>query len=208
MNDPVAVLDQNLVETLKNDSNDLVAESTAMQIIDTATAEAASALMHDIKAMKSSVGATFDPVCDSTHKAWKAAVAARNKHLEPLEQAETVLRRKMSVYQLRVEEERQAEIRAAQAKAVAEAEKAAAADPVAAFEPPTQVVVAAPPPAPKISGISTRKDWDFEVQDITKLPAQYLLADEKKIRKVVQALGDQANIAGVRVFQKVVTIVR
>lgn len=208
MNDPAAALDEGLVEALATDTKDIVAESGALQIDDTATAEAASALMHDIKGMKEEVKKTFDPVCDTAHRAWKAAVAARSKHLEPLEQAETVLRRKMSVFQLRLEEERQAEIREAQAKAVAEAEKAAAADPVAAFEPPAPVVVAAPPPAPKISGISTRKDWDFEVQDITKLPAQYLLADEKKIRKVVQALGDQANIAGVRVFQKVVTIVR
>lgn len=206
--DPIATLDETAVDKLSLESCDLLTESTALKVVDRAAAEAASALLQSIKTLKTSVGQTFDPVCDAAHKSWKAAVAARNKHLEPLEQAEKVLRNKMSVFQLRMEEERQAEIRAAQAAAEAEAKQAAAADPVAAFEPAAPVVVAAPPPVQKIAGISTRKDWDFEVTDITKLPVQYLLADEKKIRKVVQALGDQANIAGVRVFQKVVTIVR
>jgi hypothetical protein len=60
----------------------------------------------------------------------------------------------------------------------------------------------------KLSGISERMDWDFEVIDPASIPREYLVVDESKIRRVVKALGAASNIAGVRVFQKPVVSVR
>jgi len=54
--------------------------------------------------------------------------------------------------------------------------------------------------APAVSGLSKRKGWGFEIQDESKIPREYLSVDETKIRRVVNALGPQANIPGVRVF--------
>lgn len=75
----------------------------------------------------------------------------------------------------------------------------------AAMVPAAPVVTAAPV---KAQGVSTRKVWDFEVVDVAKLPAKFLIADEKKIRKVVGALGADTEIPGVRVFEREVTAVR
>jgi tyrosyl-tRNA synthetase len=54
----------------------------------------------------------------------------------------------------------------------------------------------------KVKGESTRKVWKFEITDEKQIPREYLSVDEVKIRKVVQALKDDTNIAGVRVYQE------
>ena len=56
----------------------------------------------------------------------------------------------------------------------------------------------------KVAGITHRVNWDFEIIDADKIPRAYLIPDEKKIRKLVKAVGaDAANIVtGIRVFDK------
>lgn len=54
--------------------------------------------------------------------------------------------------------------------------------------------------APKVAGISTKKVYKFEIVDKSKVPDEYKIIDEKRIRGVVNALKDDANIPGVRVY--------
>lgn len=54
--------------------------------------------------------------------------------------------------------------------------------------------------APKVKGVSTKRVWKFEIVDKTKVPEQYKTIDEKKIRGVVTALKEDADIPGVRVY--------
>jgi len=90
---------------------------------------------------------------------------------------------------------RQAEEEAASRKAAAEAEIAAmkAAPVEVAPTPPPREVAAA-------EGMTARTDWNFEIVDASKLPREYTMPDEVRIRKVVKALKGDANIPGVRVF--------
>lgn len=56
---------------------------------------------------------------------------------------------------------------------------------------------------PKVTGISSREVWKFEIVDPSKINPQFLMPDEKKIGAQVRALkGDAASIigAGVRVY--------
>lgn len=53
---------------------------------------------------------------------------------------------------------------------------------------------------PKVSGITSREVWKFDVTDPSLVPREYLSVDETKIRKVVQALKGDTKIAGVRVY--------
>lgn len=53
---------------------------------------------------------------------------------------------------------------------------------------------------PKVAGVSSREVWNFEVTDPAQVPREYLMVDESKIRKVVQALKGDTVIAGVRVW--------
>lgn len=54
--------------------------------------------------------------------------------------------------------------------------------------------------APKVQGVLTRSVWKFEVTDPALLPREFLLVDESKIRKIVNALQGDTNIPGVRVY--------
>jgi hypothetical protein len=52
----------------------------------------------------------------------------------------------------------------------------------------------------KVKGV--RKTWDFEVLDASKVPAEFLMVDEVKLRKAVLAADGKIEVPGVRVFQK------
>lgn len=56
----------------------------------------------------------------------------------------------------------------------------------------------------KNENVSHRIDFDFEVTDFTILPNEYKCVDEKKLRRVVKAMGADCKIAGVRVLSKTI----
>ena len=94
----------------------------------------------------------------------------------------------------------QAAERAAAAEAEAQAKAAAAAAmPVA---PVVHVE------APAAAGTSTRRTYTYEITDAALLPREYLMPDETRIGKVVRALGESANIPGVRVIVRETMAVR
>lgn len=55
---------------------------------------------------------------------------------------------------------------------------------------------------PKIEGLSSRDDWDFEVIDASKLPRHLLVPDLVAIRAEVKAKKREDAIPGVRAFVK------
>jgi hypothetical protein len=93
---------------------------------------------------------------------------------------------------------------AAKLAARADATEAKAADKVEALEVRAASVVApvVSREPPKVAGVSFREVWKFEVTDPTLVPRQYLVVDETKVRKVVQALKADAGIPGVRVWSE------
>lgn len=63
---------------------------------------------------------------------------------------------------------------------------------------PTPIVNREPP---KVAGLSTRENWSFRIVDPSKLPREYLMADEAAIRGVVKAMKGRTNIPGVEVYR-------
>lgn len=61
---------------------------------------------------------------------------------------------------------------------------------------PVVVQTAAP------AGIVTAKVWTFEIVDPTRVPRDYMMVDEQRIRTAVLALKENCKIPGVRVYQK------
>lgn len=86
------------------------------------------------------------------------------------------------------------------ARAVATEEKAAAKADDLALRAATTVAPVIVRDPPKVAGVSTREVWKFEITDPAAIPREYLVVDEARIRKVVQALKGDAKIAGVRVY--------
>jgi len=60
--------------------------------------------------------------------------------------------------------------------------------------------VAAPAPSVKVQGASIRENWQFEIEDVTRIPRLYMTPDLVKIGKLVKALKGETNIDGVRVY--------
>jgi len=132
---------------------------------------------------------------------------------EPMEKAKQVGRGKLASYlqeqeRIRVEAEREAR-RAAEAEALrvaAEREKegdqAGADQALEAGVAVERAVVVAPAPVRGTFGGSAglRKTWTYETVDLTKVPREYLMLDERKVKDAIAA--GVRTIDGLTILQK------
>lgn len=133
---------------------------------------------------------------------------------EKLTRAESGIKRAMIGYsqeqeRVRQEEQRRADeaARKEQAKLAEQARKAEAAGKVerAAQLEERAATVVAPVihrEAPRVSGINTRDVWKFEITDASKVPREFLMVDESKLRRYVSAMKGDSVVAGVRVYSE------
>lgn len=149
---------------------------------------------------------------EAERKAREAAEAAR-KEAEAKRQAEEKARREAEEAKARGDREAAAAAQKQAAAAAREAQRfdskaerveAAGQEKAAALQAQAAQVVApvVQRASPKVAGLSYREMPEFEIEDKSKLPIQYLMPDETKIRKVVNALKMEADIPGVRVWMK------
>lgn len=161
-----------------------------------------------MKAVLKEANEAFDPIIKKAHAAHKEAVAQKKKACAPLLEAENVVKRLMGDYAAEQERARREAEALARRKALAEAERerleqAAALEEAgrqeeaeALIEEPVQAPAAVEDmPKPKAEGISVSKRWEFRILDPAKVKPAYLIVDEKKVRKVVRALGSEAVAA-------------
>jgi len=125
-------------------------------------------------------------------------------YTDVLDKAEAEIKSKMTAYQVEQEKIRLAEedrLRKIQQKEYEKQVKKA--------EKKDEDIPPPPPPVrvetPKVEGLSMRKMWDFEIIDIGKIPAEYMIPDETKIRKIVNA--GVRKIAGIRIFEKTISAI-
>lgn len=199
----------------------VVDNAKALRIVDDATCQNGADMLTAIKAIREEIDLTFDPVITAAHKAHKEACAAKKKHEAPLIEAEFIIKGCIGTYTAAQEQARRAEEARLAAEAKKQAEERAMAE-AAALEKQgdketakaiVEEAIAAPPPvvqlaAPKMSGFSTKQTWAFKVVAPELVPREYMTVDEKKIRKVVQALGMSAKIPGVQVYAETVVSAR
>lgn len=193
----------------------IVEQATALSIANEATFVDGGLMLTSIKTIAKNLESEFADPVDKAHKAHKAMVALRDKALLPFRQAEQILKQKLGTYQAAIEKQRQdeAEKLRRQLEAQAEADRIAKAqeqmdkndlegcqktlEAPPEFVPPPTVTTPLPP---KVAGVSFRQVWKFEVVDPSRLPAEYLMPDEKAIRRTVSGLMGRTNIPGVRVW--------
>jgi len=58
-----------------------------------------------------------------------------------------------------------------------------------------------------IGKVSYKKVWTYELEDVTKIPREYLIVDEKRIGQEVRS-GKLRELAGVNIFEKTTTQTR
>lgn len=232
MSTAVAVPD---VTTVEQTALDLVGQCRALKVSTAESYTRAAKLLQAIKQMRNEeVNTIFDPIIASAHAAHKTALAGKKKIDEPLANAELYLRCQVTAYTQEQERIRRAEEARLQEEARKDAEataKQAAEDeqvraaleaeqsgdtkaaeqiisaPVQAqpvFVPPVVV----PRTVPTVAGLSTRKVWKFRVVDETKIPREFLMVDESKLRKFAGAMQEQAKVEGVEFYAEDSAVVR
>lgn len=179
------------------------------------TYNGAADMLLSIKQLRKEIDDTFDEPIAAAHLAHKKIVAAKKTHEAPVIMCETLLKNKMGIWQQAEDRKRkEAEDRAREeAQRAAEEETLRLAETLekagddegaaAVLDAPMPTpVVSVPSTVPKVQGISSRKTWKFKVEDPGKVPRQYLIPDERAIGAVVRAMGANAQIPGVRVWEE------
>lgn len=203
------------VRALETKTSSIVDQAKSQAVTSPAEYESAADLLLRIKDCRKEIAATFGPIKSKQYDAWKETVAQEKRHDEPLVLAETILKSKIADYTMEQEKKRreeEARLLAEQRKKeeeerLAQAVLAEQAGDVEAAEQILDTPSYVPPPVvpratPKVAGVATRMEWDFQIIDAAKVPEMFKVVDEKKIRAQVKSLGANCKIPGVRVFQR------
>jgi hypothetical protein len=194
--------------TLKGDIDALAAQVEQIELKTDEDVEEAAIWLRKNKQTQKIVKDFFEEERASTYAAYKAVTDKIKQYTDILTKTERTVKSKMGTYQIEKERKRREEEakrraeeekrrREEEAKQI-EAEKAGKPAPIPAPELPPAPVIQEEEKAPE--GISYIEAWTFEVEDMSKIPLEYLAVDEKKIRAVVKSLKGDAKIPGVRVF--------
>lgn len=181
----------------------------------------------EIKRRQKMVSELFAPIKQAANKAHKAACDREKEMLLPLNQAETAIKRAMGAYAMEQERKRREAEEAARRRAEEEArrlleeaqkqeeqgnkEASAMALEEAVVMAETPVVAAAPAPAAK--GVTQKKAWDIVVENPQAVPVEVMgvvirPVDEAAIKKLVCASKGAIRIPGIKVIEKMQTILR
>lgn len=186
----------------------------------------AGELTKQVKAAQKKVEEYWEPMRASTYAAYKSVTDHKKDMLDPLKNAESILKKKISGYLMEIERKRKAEEEALRKQAeeemlkkMAEAEEAAKNGDVEAVEyamaeaevmeqvAATAVVESQ---ATKVSGISQKKDWKITKIDEDKVPVDIAgivirPVDEKAIMNLIKSTKGKVKIPGVT-FEETVNI--
>ena len=158
-------------------------QASALTISDKATYEKAAELLLSIKDLRKEIDATFKPIREKAHAAWKETIAQQSRVETPLIEAEAIIKPRMSAFLQEEERKRKAEEdrlrilaeKAEEERRLAEAIQAEEdGDTEEAFAILDEVPAYIPPPiVPKTvstgGGIQLRESWSFRVENLSAL---------------------------------------
>lgn len=201
----------------------VVAKVGALKIKDDADFIQAGNLAQTIKGLQAQVDDTFGEIVKSANDTHKKSLAGRDKHMKPLKAAEDKIKESLADYfrkrtlEARVDQaETQAELREeVQDSAL---DEAAALEKAGRKDEAEQVLANAETAVlpggmmgselPKLKGVNFRTMHKGRVVDQSKLDPKFLKPDQAAIDKVADALGKDADIAGVEIYAVPVVSIR
>ena len=212
-------------EKAKQIQQEIVRQADAIAITDNVSYKSAGDVLLSIKRAKARIEETFKPMRTQTHRAWKTVCDTQSSIQKPLDDAEVRIKRQMSNYQRQLERARVDQQRAAQTMVTVESHQEAEENQlnaaIAAAESGNEelaeqilnqptIVQPAPavvlPPPPVVSGISIRKKYKAEVQDLMtlvkavadgKVPLLAVQADQKWLTAHANSMQEFFNVPGV-----------
>ncbi len=205
-------------ESLQQQVGTIESQAFAMTITTQADFEDAAELAKTIAGRKKFVKDFFEPMRVKAKEAYDAILGRKNQMMKPLEDADKVLRQKMSEFSrqqelARKQQEaamRQMAQREAEAKLTEAAEAEEAGDVLGAHMALAEAEIAegvatggiVSAPAPKVKGVSKSKDWKITRIDDQNVPVSINGAvirpvDEKAIMRLIRATKGTIVIPGV-----------
>lgn len=205
--------------------------ANAITIVDQPSYDQATCLVIEIADLKWRIIDHHKPIKDAAFAAHKVAVAAEKRLLDPLQQADTTLRRAIGNWeqeQERIRREAQRKLEEAQRKAdeearialAVEAETNGAEEETVAEILNTPVVLpaaVAPPTFQRANGVGTQQRWRAELVDIKalcravadgKASTEYVQANLVALNGLARAMKGTFNVAGCRAVPETTVAVR
>lgn len=193
---------------------------------DTQYAEAAE-IGKEIKRRAKMVTDLFKPIKEAANKAHKAACEREKELLAPLNEAEKALKASMGAYVAEQERKRREAEEAARREAEAAAQRmleqavkldsegnsAAAAEALENADVMASTPIVAAAPVAAVKGVTSKKTWDVVIEDPALVPIEVLgvvirPVDEMALKKLAIASKGTLKVPGVRVVERVQTILR
>lgn len=187
------------LETIVEQQGSLLWEVNAVVISDEPTMKHAQSLLSDCNTLKKGITKFCADNVESAHRAHKAAKAMEKALLAPVGATEDIVRGKLKVFAADQEKIRQTAMKKIRDEQIAEAAKV----PKAAGGAPAP---APPPPPVKVESVidagKFREVWEWEVEDLEKIPEDYWILDEALIAREVRAKKGACKIPGIKITMK------
>ena len=216
-------------QDLSKQAEDLELRIEACEITNDLSFQAAGELTKQVKRMQKAIKEYWEPLRISTKTAYDNVLAKKKAMTDPMDRAESILKRKIAAYtaeQRRKAEEEAERIRKAaqeemERQLAAAAELEASGDDIGAqyamanaetYESFAQTVVAQPQPM-KAQGVTVTKTWKIKSIDPTKVPVifngvELRPVDEKAVLRLVKSSKGQIAIPGVEIEETSTVSVR
>ena len=179
--------------------NAMQAEATALEVRDAETEEKGAEMTAQTKKLKKAIEAKQEDIIGEASKFVRLVQAFTLPFRKDLEAIEAQVKRKLGDYGFLKE----------QARRIAEeaARKAANVEPV---QLPTPVIPKQSAPVRTESGTTSYvSQWTYEVEDVSKIPARYLLSDPTNKAAVNESIrAGVREIPGLKIFERMVTRTR
>jgi len=178
---------------LDTQSSVILEQARAIVVTNAEESEAAGQFLRGIKTLQDLIVDKFAEPKDASNKAHKSIVAMEKEHLQPLKDAENIVKKQLSAFLVAEEARRQKE----QAKLLKNAKQG------------QEVVVLDEVARP--AGVQLRETWRAEVVDFMalvkavaagKAPPSYLLANEPLLNQQARALKAELRLPGVKAVKE------
>jgi len=200
---------------LKTENSMIVTEAESIVIKSDADNAAAAEFLTIIKGAAKKVVEFFSDSKRKAAEAHKAICANEKAMLSPLENAETIVKRKIGTWidaqtRLRIEAERKAAAEAAKLQAQAEkAMKKGNEEKAEELHVQAAMTAASVDYVPqKTEGVHSVKVWKWKVVDESKIPREYLVPNEKVLNAVAKSSGGVMKIPGIEFYPETSIVAR